>query len=213
MSNTSNTLSGGSLKSRNTQMNHRSQERKTISSIKFIDFIDLSEVIMALEMTTDQSQAYFDTKTGKIKWIYDFEPSLSDISSEDLDEKLDDESAEELAEGLDEHSNNRNNRYNHNSVYRYIPLPDQYEIYEYHMIEAFAYSRNDRLVGAITGRGAFRRFKDAVDRLGLSEEWYEFRDNCYRERAVSWCRGNGIRFTEKRKKNKKDSRRSAKSNA
>lgn len=191
MSNTSNTLSGGSLKSRNTQMNHRSQERKTISSIKFIDFIDLSEVIMALEMTTDQSQAYFDTKTGEILWQYDFEPSLSTLSSEELEE----------------------------DSKRYIPLPDQYEIYEYHMIEAFASDqcgnddRNNSLIRAITGRGAFRRFNDAVDRLGLSEEWYEFRDNCYRERAVSWCRGNGIRFTEKRKKNKKGSRRSAKSNA
>ena len=176
MSNTINTISGESLKgceSRNAQINRCSQKHQKHQ--KAIPSIDLSEVIMALEMTTDQSQAYFDTKTGEILWQYDFEPSLSTLSSEELEK----------------------------DSKRYIQLPDQYEIYEYHMIEVFAYdhSENDSsLIRAITGRGAFRRFKDAVDRLGLSEEWYDFRDNCYRERAVSWCHGNDIKFTEKRKK-------------
>ena len=67
------------------------------------------------------------------------------------------------------------------------------------MIEAFAYSRDDgsgRLIRAIQGRGAFRRFRDTVERLGLLNEWYEFRDNCYRERAVSWCHGHNISFVD-----------------
>ena len=136
-----------------------------------VTVVNLSDIISALEMTTDQSQAYFDTKTGEILWQYDFEPCFSTISSEDLE--ADDRK-------------------------RYISLPDQYEIYEYHMMEVFAYDYDDsgKLERAIQGRGAFRRFKDTVYELGLEQEWDEFRSNCYRERAVNWCHGSGIDFKE-----------------
>ena len=137
--------------------------------------INLSDIISALEMTNDESCGYLDTETGEIKWQFDFDPSLSDISSEELE--------------ADEAVRPRK---------RYLLLPDRFEINEYHMIEAFAYDHDDhsggKLVRAIQGRGAFRRFRDTVDKLGLNDEWYEFRDNCYRERAVSWCHGHNISF-------------------
>ena len=136
-----------------------------------VTVVNLSDIISALEMTTDQSQAYFDTKTGEILWQYDFEPCFSTITSEELE------------------ADNRK---------RYIPLLNQYEIYEYHMMEVFAYDYDDsgKLERAIQGCGAFRRFKDTVYELGLDQEWDEFRSNCYRERAVNWCHGSGIDFKE-----------------
>ena len=141
--------------------------------------INLSDIISALEMTNDESCGYLDTETGQIKWQFDFDPSLSDISSEELE-------ADEGDEGRK----------------RYLLLPDRFEINEYHMIEAFAYDHDDhsgRLIRAIQGRGAFRRFRETVERLGLLDEWYEFRDNCYRERAVSWCHGHNLAFTEEKR--------------
>jgi len=75
---------------------------------------------------------------------------------------------------------------------RYIRLPDQLEINEYHMMEAFAYDRDERLVSAIKGRGAFRRFKDTAASIGLLDDWYRFRDNCYRSRIEDWCESHGI---------------------
>ena len=77
---------------------------------------------------------------------------------------------------------------------RYIKLPDRFEINEYHMMERFAYDHDERLVRAIQGRGAFRYFKDTAEELGLLDEWYEFRDNCYRSRAEDWCRDNDLRW-------------------
>ena len=50
---------------------------------------------------------------------------------------------------------------------KYIRLPDPFEINEYHMMETFAYDRDERLVNAIKGRGAFRRFKDTAAEIGL----------------------------------------------
>ena len=79
---------------------------------------------------------------------------------------------------------------------RYIKLPDRMEINEYHMMEAFAYDHDERLVSAIKGRKAFRRFKDAADEIGLLEEWYEFRDNCYRSRAEEWCMAHDLEWED-----------------
>ena len=77
---------------------------------------------------------------------------------------------------------------------KYIALPDRFEINEYHMMEAFAYDRDERLVDAIKGRGAFRRFKDTAAEIGLIDDWYEFRDNCYKSRAEDWCAGHGLEW-------------------
>ena len=52
------------------------------------------------------------------------------------------------------------------------------------------------LNNSIRGRGAFRRFKDAVHRLGIADEWYRFRDQAYKETAIEWCGDNGVEFDE-----------------
>ena len=81
----------------------------------------------------------------------------------------------------------------------YIGLPERYEINEYDMMERFCYSlpnkmQADVLLDAINGRGAFRRFKDKVISLGLDDQWYKFRDECYREFTIQWCNDNDIGY-------------------
>lgn len=83
----------------------------------------------------------------------------------------------------------------------YIPLPGQYEINEYHMMEEFIYElsvgkNQDVLERAIRGKGAFRRFKDCLYGLGLEQSWYKFRDNSYEKVARDWCERFGIEIEE-----------------
>ena len=78
-----------------------------------------------------------------------------------------------------------------------LALPDSFEIHEYKMMERFASNHpdervSDQLLDAIRGRGAFRRFKDTVFRLGVRDEWFEYRDRRYEEIARDWCERNGI---------------------
>ena len=58
--------------------------------------------------------------------------------------------------------------------------------------------RNDRvsnaLYSAIKGRGAFRRFKDAIIRFGVEDDWYRFREEALRKIAIEWCEDNEIMF-------------------
>ena len=82
----------------------------------------------------------------------------------------------------------------------YIGLPDQYDIHEYSMMEKFAYTLETiELLNALKGRGAFRRFKDTVIRLGVISEWYTFRDKHYKQVAIDWCEDHGISYDSEEK--------------
>lgn len=75
-----------------------------------------------------------------------------------------------------------------------IRLPSRYEIDEYGMMKEFAdrVPECEQLLDAMSSRGAFRRFKDKVYDLDMEKEWFEYRDNKYREIAEEWCKKNGL---------------------
>jgi len=60
----------------------------------------------------------------------------------------------------------------------------------------FAYAQDGRLHAdlprAISGRGAFRYFKDTIHRYGVAEKWYAFKEEALKEIAREWCKDNGL---------------------
>jgi len=52
----------------------------------------------------------------------------------------------------------------------------------------------ERLSRALDGRGAFRRFKDEVARMGISEGWYAFRDDARASLARDFLESHGVRW-------------------
>lgn len=74
----------------------------------------------------------------------------------------------------------------------FISIPHDGLIEEYDIMEDFASelpsNYRDRLENCFDGgKGAFRRFKDAVARMNLSKQWYYYRDIRYRREAREWC--------------------------
>ncbi len=132
--------------------------------------VKLSEIIDAIKMTDQESEYFLDKETGKIVWISDF--------------AMDAKEREEVCEQLDEHG-----------FYR---LPTSFDIHEYSIMEDFVYSlpesKRDRLARAISGRGAFRRFKDGIWQLGIEEQWYEYQGSAYKRMAIEWCEDNNIEY-------------------
>jgi hypothetical protein len=53
---------------------------------------------------------------------------------------------------------------------------------------------SDELDAALHGRGAFRRFKDTVRRLGIADKWYQFRQTALEEIAIEFLEAHGIAF-------------------
>ena len=83
----------------------------------------------------------------------------------------------------------------------FIPLPDQYEIDEYKIMEDFIDTVKDsqiknQLFIVIHGRGAFRRFKDSSINYGMIDDWYKFKNNAYYNLAKEWCIWNNIDFDD-----------------
>ena len=83
----------------------------------------------------------------------------------------------------------------------YLPLPSKFDIHEYHIMEDFCHSLADdkireRLLDKIRGRGAFKRFKDAIRNSGIEEEWYRFRQEELEKIAIDWLEANQIPYTK-----------------
>jgi hypothetical protein len=121
--------------------------------------VKLSDVAENIEMASNDAETFYNELTGE---FYYYNPGFTE-DERDLDEE----------EG-------------------WLRLPSQRDADEYGMMSDFAdIVRNSRkreqLQIALSGRGAFRRFKDTVDRVGVEETWYAFRDRRYLEFARDWC--------------------------
>jgi len=55
-----------------------------------------------------------------------------------------------------------------------------------------------RLLDAIRGRGAFRRFKDLAQACGILDDWYRFRDDALKKIAAEFLEVNGIAYVDEK---------------
>ena len=138
--------------------------------------VKLEEVIEALDSAGPEMEFYYSTKTEEILMVFD-----GMVNGDDNKELI-----EEIEDGW---------------IEDYIPLPDQYQIHEYSMMEDFVYEHTtgiaqEQLEHAMQGRGAFRRFKDKLYDLDLERKWYKFRDKAYEKVAREWCEKHKIDVVE-----------------
>ncbi len=138
--------------------------------------IKLEQVIEAIETADDTFTYLYDTQTGETVLLPD------DIMFGERDEAL-----EELIESA--------------PMGRFLRFPTKYDIHEYSIMEGFVYSlpagaARQELINAICGRGAFRRFKNGIRYHRLEQQWYDYRDQAYREIAIRWCQDQELEYTE-----------------
>ena len=148
--------------------------------------VSLLDVIEAMDLMSDEATAYINRKTCELVTLtvelrsFAEDPERAEDAPEWEKELL--PKAREVIASED-----------------FIPLPGKFEIHDWSIMERFARSvsdgaANDELQAALHGRGAFRRFKDAVHRLGIADEWYRFRDAALEEIAVEFLEAQGIAY-------------------
>ena len=134
---------------------------------------DREELCFLFEDSSCEHRSYLDLKTGEIIQIFD------DIMDSDEKELLD----EKVEEGFGE---------------RYITIPNAESHDGYHDMEDFIETVNDmnlkeKLNIAISGSGAFRRFKDVLTSYPKERErWFKFKDEKIKERVNEWLDEEGI---------------------
>ena len=78
-------------------------------------------------------------------------------------------------------------------------LPTQYEINEYQIMVDFIDSienseTKSNLQRLIQGKGAFRRFKDYCFEINIIQDWYNYKEQKYKEIAINWCEQNELKY-------------------
>lgn len=133
----------------------------------------IKSIVDAIEDTMDGWQQFYNTVTGEVESVPDYDNVYADMSE-----------FEDTAAKIEESDD-------------YVILPSQYELHEYNIMERFAEEMdNEVLMRALHGRRPYRTFKDRAIDLGLDQEYYSFRTKAYGEIARKWCRENGIPFME-----------------
>ncbi len=142
--------------------------------------VPLELIIDAIEMADDEWNQYLDIEQMEVVSL----PEYPFMGEYDEDER-------ELAELIEEEWN-----------VRFFGLPSKFDIHEYSIMERFIWDlpegqMQDSLENAIRGRGAFRRFKDAIIRYGIEQSWYDYQKEAYRQLAVEWCGDHGFSYEDK----------------
>jgi hypothetical protein len=153
--------------------------------------VSLNDIVQEMQIISDTMTVYFQRSTGKFFMITD-----EYIHAAESDDPLDNhpeweqEIIRETAEILDREDDGD-----------YVPLPSQYDIHEYAIMERFCHTVENRKIAddlfhSIAGKGAFRRFKDALHRHGIENNWYAYKDQAYKEIAREWCEEHCISWRE-----------------
>lgn len=154
--------------------------------------VDLDEVAMAMDnRERSMMDHYLDIETGQ---------TVVTDESFDLD---DEDEGDEEGTDLPEWQKSQQEQYrlmrSNPDRFDRIPEADPHEAYR--LMEDFVgrirnASAQRRLASAITGNGAFRRFKDALSAYPeLRKTWFEYEEGKKREWASDWLRGLGIKST------------------
>lgn len=145
----------------------------------------MDDIALAMQLSDEfeESIRCLDTETGEVVSIF---RSVMDDVEEGNEEAISDypEWMKEMAEDAEALLNDEKRRFVE------IPKISSHEAYEF--MERFIWDIKDervrnKLLGAIKGKGAFRRFKDTISEWpDLEKRWYEYEDESIKKEVLDW---------------------------
>lgn len=149
--------------------------------------VKLQHVVDEMDAISDELHAYLNRKTGELITISNNELEAAE-AVDDLDSYSGwDQEAIQAAQNVLNTDN-------------YLRLPSKFDLHEYSIMERFCYEIEDtelsnELLFQIKGSGAFRRFKQAIHRNNITEDWYRYRQKALEKIAIDWLEANFISYT------------------
>jgi predicted nucleotidyltransferase len=165
--------------------------------------MDLGELIYAFEDTSWEANRYLDVETGQVV-------TITGETRRELERIYEEYDPEEQPFDLAEILQKRDLPEWHQQMLleadqieayygsRYIGVPQADSHEGYRDMEAFIVTvederLQDQLWRAISGRGAFRRFKDVLaNHFHERERWFSFQDTQLKQRVLDWLESEGI---------------------
>ena len=148
--------------------------------------VSLRDIVNEMDIMNDEFHAYLNKVTGELVTISD--EDIEAIENEDAWSEYPEWQQESLASAKKVLASTE-----------YLPLPSKFDIHEYEIMERFCYSIKDpkfsnELAYQIKGSGAFHRFKGAIRRHDIEDEWYRFRDQALEDIAIEWLDSHEIAY-------------------
>lgn len=148
--------------------------------------VSLKEIVSEWVMTSDMVRLFLNKQTGKLYTVSEHD---------DFDFDDDDDTEDEISEWQRQH---RDQLREIEGSDDWILMPAKVTHEEYRIMERFCLSQDEKLVEllmtAISGKGAFRRFKDVIYRHGLSNAWHAYHDAWATEEIKNWLEVSGIAY-------------------
>jgi len=149
--------------------------------------VKIDDIIDAVDFDSDMSESFLNTKTEKVCFF-----THDELQAAEKGVDLSD-SAQWYCEAV------ASAKYYLENQQDYLSLPEKYDFNEYRIMEKFIArvvipAQSEMLYQSIKGKGAFRRFKTVLTKLGLVDEWYEYRGKKLHEFVEFWCEENKVNF-------------------
>jgi hypothetical protein len=151
--------------------------------------VSLQAVVDEMDVIGDEMTAYINKRTGELFTVADEEARYIEDGNED-DEFIPDWQKEVLPKVREVLESDH-----------FVVLPDKFEIHEYSIMEDFSRSvesaeLQEVLLNVISGRGAFRRFKDTIHRREIQDDWYSYRNDALKRIAADFLEAEEITFVD-----------------
>ncbi|HIK17606.1 MAG TPA: hypothetical protein IGS53_20260 [Leptolyngbyaceae cyanobacterium M33_DOE_097] len=149
--------------------------------------VKLQDIVDEMDTLSDELHAYLNKQTGE----------LVTISSEELQAAEEEDAIESYPEWQREAIQKAQEILDSDD---YLSLPSKFDIHEYSIIERFCTEiedaeLSDELLFQIQGSGAFQRFKHAIYRYDIVDDWYRYRQKALEKIAIDWLEVNSISCT------------------
>jgi len=150
--------------------------------------VRLSDVTEALEIMPEEWSAYVNRRTGEVVSLSN--DAFSAVESQDADEEWFGEADETMIALAREIETGKD----------FEKLPNKFEVHEWSIMRDFCdtvekESDRQELLESVHGGGAFRFFKSTLNRLGLREKWFQYRDKAIEQIAIDWLEDHDIPWT------------------
>jgi hypothetical protein len=138
--------------------------------------VSLKTVVDEAAMSSDVVSVWLHRTTGEIVALVD------DMVADDIDESRADRERVDASDA-------------------FVRVPTQDSRMAFRVMEQFCASVTDamvrvRLEDALSGKGAFRRFKDMVHQRGIAQDWYRFEATAQAREIKSFLEAEGIAFID-----------------
>jgi hypothetical protein len=147
--------------------------------------VSLRDVVEALDLESDELHSYLDPDTGEIVTFNDDEARIAASGTWETSPAWMQEYLPKVKRALEDD--------------RMLELPDRVHIDEWRIMQDFALEEaqcrcRSELTSAVHGEGAFLRFKSEIQRLGLEDSWFQYRQAAFEQVAKEWLEDNKIQY-------------------